>query len=393
MRILLCHNYYQQPGGEDQSFAAEAALLESHRHQVTRFTEHNDSIRDLAAWRVAAKTVYNREAALKLRTLMRDFRPDVVHCTNTFPLVSPAVYYAARDCDVAVVQSLRNYRQLCPNALLFRDGKVCEECVGKSFAWPGIRHGCYRNSRLASAVVAGMTSWHELIGTWRNRVDLYFTLTEFARQKFIQAGWSPEQIAIKPNFVAPDPGWHRGPGNYAIFVGRLSSEKGIQSLLEAWRTLPGDMMLKIVGQGPLEDEVRAYSREDPRVEVLGHRALSEVLSLISEARLLVMPSIWYETFGRTIIESFACGTPVVVSNLGAMAELVEDGVTGCHFTAGASADLAAKILSMWHHTSLGDFRHACRRRYETHYTANRNYQLLIDIYDRAIARHNGFTLA
>jgi glycosyltransferase involved in cell wall biosynthesis len=386
MRVMLCHNHYQQPGGEDQSFAAEAALLEARGHDVLRYTLHNDAIRDMATWRVAAKTFYNRDVASELRTMMRGFRPDVVHCTNTFPLISPAVYYAARDAGAAVVQSLRNYRQLCPSALLMRDGKVCEDCVGKAFAWPGVIHGCYRESRLASAVVAGMTTWHSLVGTWRQRVDLYFTLTQFARQKFIQAGWPADRIAVKPNFIAPDPGPGEGQGGYAIFVGRLSPEKGIHTLLDAWSKLPPGMPLKILGQGPLAADVEAFAREHQHVELLGHRALPEVLDLIGAARLLVMPSIWYETFGRTIIEAFARGTPVVASNLGAMAELVEDGVTGLRFTAGSANDLAEKVTTVWNHPLLDAMRRACRREYELRYTADRNYEMLIDLYERAGAQ-------
>lgn len=384
MKVLLCHNYYQQPGGEDQSFASEAALLESRGNEVIRYTLHNDAIDGMGRASVAIGVFYNRRAARELRDVMRRERPDVMHCTNTFPLISPAAYYAARAEKVPVVQSLRNYRQLCPSALLLRDGKVCEDCLTKLFAWPGVMRGCYRGSRAASAVVAGMSALHHLAGTWRRMVDRYFTLTQFSRQKFLEAGWPAERLDVKPNFVYPDPGLGVGHGDYAIFVGRLSAEKGLQTLLDAWRLLPSDWRLKIVGQGPLAGEAQQFASEHPQVELAGHLPIADVLDLIGNARLLVMPSIWYETFGRTIIEAFAKGTPVVASHLGAMAELVEDGVTGRLFTPGDPADLAEKIREVWSAPDLDRWRCAARDTFERKYTADVNYELLTGIYQRAI---------
>jgi glycosyltransferase involved in cell wall biosynthesis len=386
MRVLLCHAYYQQPGGEDQSFEAEARLLESRGHEVRRYTVHNDAIDGMSPLAVAAKTFWNRRSHRDLTCLLREFRPDVMHCTNTFPLISPSAYYAAKSLGVAVVQSLRNYRQLCPGGLLMRDGAVCEDCLGKWFAGPAIRHGCYRGSRAATAVVAGMTALHRLLGTWSSAVDLYFTLTEFARSRFVAAGWPAEKIAVKPNFIDPDPGIGAGDAQYAVFVGRLSSEKGIGTMLEAWRRLDQPIPLKIIGDGPLADEIRAFSSAHPLVQLLGRRPLNEVLDIIGAARFLVMPSIWYETFGRTIIEAFAKGTPVIASHLGAMAELVNDGATGLLFKPGDAADLAKKIESLWRNPRLRDcLGAAARSEYERRYTAEPNHRQLLELYRRAIA--------
>jgi glycosyltransferase involved in cell wall biosynthesis len=386
MKVLLCHNYYQERGGEDESFEAEAGLLEAHGHAVVRFTLHNDAIRAMSRWAVARRTVWSRETYRQLRNLIRRERPAVLHCTNTFPLVSPSAYYAARAEDVPVVQSLRNYRLLCPNGLFLRNGQVCEACLGKAVPWPGVVHGCYRGSRAASAVVAGMIAGHKVLRTWTRAVTLYFTLTEFARRKFVEAGWPEDRIAVKPNFVHPDPGPGSGAGGYGVFVGRLSPEKGVRVVLEAWSRLPVPVPLKIIGDGPQSAEVEAAARTNPAIEWLGRRPLPDVLRILGDAAFLVMPSIVYETLGRSMIEAFARGTPVVASRLGAMAEVVADGRTGLHFAPGNAGDLAAQVVRLLtDRPALARMRQAARQEFEAKYTAEQNYRMLLELYRRALA--------
>jgi glycosyltransferase involved in cell wall biosynthesis len=384
MKVLLCHNYYQQPGGEDLCFAAEASLLESHGHQVIRFTCHNETISGMRRFEVARRTIWNSGSFHELRELIRRERPAVMHCTNIFPLISPAAYYAARAEGVPVVQSLHNYRLFCLNACFLRQDRVCEDCLGKGVPWPGVLHGCYRSSRAASAVVAAMLSLHRVMRTGVRMVDRYFTLTEFSRRKFIAGGLPAGRVAVKPNFVDPDPGPGRGQGGYAVFIGRLSPEKGVQTLLSAWSRLGGRLPLKIIGDGPLAESVKAAALQRSGIEWLGRRQPREVLALLGEAACLVMPSIWYETFGRTIIEAYAKGTPVVASRLGAMAELVHDGRSGLLFEAGNPADLAVKIHALLEDSgsSIG-MRRAARREYEEKYTAETNYRMLMRIYEEA----------
>ncbi len=196
MKIALVHNYYQQPGGEDEVFADEGALLEARGHQVVRYTAHNDRIAGMRAPVLAQVTVWNRAVYRELRAFIRKERPAVMHFQNTFPLISPASYYAARAEGVPVVQTLHNYRLLCPNALFFRDGHVCEDCLGKSIPWPGVAHACYRGSRTASGVVASMLSIHRALRTWTEMIDVYVVLSEFARQKFIEGGLPSEKIVV-----------------------------------------------------------------------------------------------------------------------------------------------------------------------------------------------------
>lgn len=387
MKILLCHNYYQQPGGEDLSFAAEGRLLEERGHAVVRFTRHNDDIGHMSRWGAARRTFWNREISTDLRALIRRERPAVMHCTNTFPLISPAAYYAARAEGVPVVQSLRNYRLLCPGALFLRNGRVCEDCLGKSIPWPAVLHGCYREDRAASAVVAALLVGHRALRTWTRAVDLYFTPTAFARGKLVEGGLPADQITVKPNFVDPDPGPGTGRGGYAVFVGRLSPEKGVDTLLAAWERLHGALPLKVVGDGPLADRVRAACLRDPRIEWLGRRSPEEVLDIVGAAACLVMPSTWYETFGRTIVEAFSRGTPVVAARIGALTELVDEGRTGLLFKPGDAADLASKVERLLADPAgLERRRQAAREEYERKYTADVNYRLLLAIYEQALRR-------
>jgi len=386
MQVLLCHNHYQQPGGEDQSFDDEARLLESRGHPVTRFTVHNDAINGMGRVEVAGRTFWNRTVYHELRTLIRARRPAVMHCTNTFPLISPAAYYAARAEGVPVVQSLRNYRLLCANALFLRDGRACEDCLGRKLALPALKHKCYRGSLSATAVVTTMVAAHRFLGTWGRAVDLYFTPSEFARRKYIEGGFPSERIGVKSNFVYPDPGVGSGRGGYAVFVGRLSEEKGVQTLLDAWTRHRPAMPLKIVGDGPMRDLVLNARANCGGIEWLGRRTIAEALETIGDASLLISPSIAYETFGRTVVEAFARGTPVIVSDSGASAELVTGGITGMHFAVGNSSELAMRVNELaTDPLRLARMREAARREYVEKYNADANYGMLVGIYHRAIA--------
>lgn len=386
MRVLACHNFYQQPGGEDHSFADEVELLESRGHEVVQFTLHNDSIKGMSGQQVATKTLWNSKSYDELRRLIRRSKPAVMHCTNTFPLISPAAYYAARAERVPVVQALRNYRLLCANAFFMRAGRVCEDCLTTRTNWPAVAHRCYRDSVGASATVATMLAGHRLAGTWRRMVDVYYALTDFARQKFIEGGLPAERIAVKPNFVSGNPAPGSGAGGYALFVGRLAPEKGIETLLSAWAGHREPIVLKIAGDGELAPQVRAAAATDPRIELLGWQDQQAICELVGEAACIVMPSLWYEGFPRTIADAYARGTPVLASRLGAMAELVRDGVTGQRFNPGDADDLARTVVETWRDGILQRMRPAARQEFETYYTADINYRTLMLIYEQALDR-------
>jgi glycosyltransferase involved in cell wall biosynthesis len=387
VNIIVVHNFYQQPGGEDQVFADETALLESRGHRVLRYTVHNDAINHTHSLTLAGRTIWNRSAHRELRDLVTRERADVVHFHNTFPLLSPAVYDAARDGGAAVIQTLHNYRLMCPAAIFFRDGHVCEDCQGRAVPWPAVLHKCYRDSFAASAVSAAMLAVHRARGTYQNDVDAYIALTEFARGKFVEAGLPPEKIIVKPNFVWPDPGVANGGGGYVLFVGRLSESKGVGTLLAAWKKLAAQIPLKIMGDGELAAAVRDAAASDSRIEFLGRRPLEEVYHRMGEAAALVFPSLWYEGLPKTIIESFAKGTPVIASRLGSMAELVADGRTGVHFTAGDSDDLAAAVGRLLVDANqLQSMRIEARKEFEARCTADQNARILSGVYDTALRR-------
>jgi glycosyltransferase involved in cell wall biosynthesis len=388
-KVLMAHTFYRFLGGENLSFLAELELLRAQGHPVVAWTRDNREIDAYGPLRRAAlplRTVWDPAAYRELRALLARERPRVAHFQNTFPLLSPAVYHACRRAGVAVVQTLRNYRLLCPSGILYRDGHLCGDCLGRGLAWPGVVHACYRGSRAQTAVVAAMLGTHRLLGTWRDEVDLFVVPSEFARRQFLAAGLEPERVVTKPNFIAPDPGPRAEPGDYALFVGRLTEEKGVRTLLAAWRGDPG-LPLRIVGEGPLRNELEAAAGEGAMVRWLGERPHAEVLALIKGARLVVFPSEWYETFGRVAMEAFACGVPLVAARLGAMAELVEEGVTGLLFRPGEAADLLRVVRrALADPAALLAMGAAGRRAYEERYTAERNYELLCAIYGQAIER-------
>ena len=385
LKILVCHNYYKVRGGEDQCFEDEVAQLESHGHTVIPYVRNNDSIDRSNQLAVALNTAWNRKSYREMRGLLREHKPDVLHCTNTFPLISPSVYYAAEVERTPVVQALHNFRLLCPDAFLCRDSKVCEKCLTKKFAWPAIQHKCYRGSRAGSFAVTSMLATHRMFGTWKKKIHLYYTLTEFSKSKLLNLGVRPDQIAVKPNCVHPDPGVGQGDQNFALFAGRLSQEKGIATLIDAWKSHQPNIPLKIIGDGPLADEVKAAAQSNPLIEWLGRKPFTEVLELMGQAKVVVVPSVFYETFGRIIIEAYSSGTPVVASRIGAMQELILHGQTGYFFEPGSSEDLMAKVKTVLSDEGARQkMRRTARVEFESKYTFDHNFQMLLDIYEQAI---------
>lgn len=390
MKLLFVHNHYQQPGGEDAVFEQEIQLLRSAGHTVVEYRRSNTEIQESGISgkiAFAKHIVWASDSAQALRSLIEEQKPDLVHIHNTHFMISPLAYYVCQQQGVPVVQTIHNYRLICPNALLLRNGRVCENCLGKTPPWPGIVHKCYRDSRPQTAAVAAMLTFHRLRQTWTKQVDHYIALTEFARHKLIEGGLPPEKISVKPNFVSPDPGLGTGDGGFALFVGRLSPEKGIDVLLDAWQQVGNRLPLKIVGDGPLAQHVEAVSRSTSYIRYLGRQPHGEVLTLMKRASVLVFPSICYEGFPRVIVEAYAVGLPVVSSNLGGMATIVRDRHTGLHFRPGDTNDLAAKVEWLLDHPEeLADMRRNARAEFEAKYTAERNYEMLMAIYENVLNR-------
>ncbi len=382
--ILLVHNYYQQPGGEDVVFRSELALLRDMGHSIFEFTVDNDEIKISKPWETAFRLLWSTEIYRKFLKVLDDFRPDVAHFHNFFPLISPSAYYACQKFGVPVVQTLHNYRLMCPVATFYRDGKVCEDCLGSFFAFPGVRHACYRQSHLQSAGVATMTATHRMIRTWRNLVSRYIALTNFSRQKFIQGGLPARKIDIKPNFVVDFGEKKEQDLGYALYVGRLSPEKGISTILRAWEKI--QIPLKLVGDGPLREMVQRFAVSNPMVEWLGFQPRENVIKMMKQASMLILASEWYENMPVTMLESFSCGLPVVASRLGGMAEMIEHEKNGLLFEPGNQHELAQAVQRMWRdHDLRAKISGESRKVFEEKYTPSVNYAQLLSIYQQSIA--------
>ncbi len=387
MKVLVIHNRYRSsaPSGEDAVCDAEADLLARNGVEVVRYERTNDDIGSSLA--AAIETVWSRRARREIAAVLRRERPDVAHVHNIWYRISPAAYAACRDAGVPVVQTLHNFRMFCANALLLRDGCPCEDCIGKA-PWRGVRHGCFRGSRLATLPVAAAEWLHAARGTWQRDVTRFIALSRFARERFIAAGLPRERVSVKPNFLAAPPPAKQGTGAGALFVGRLTPEKGLAVLLEA-AALVGhrDFRLEIVGDGSMRGAVeREAAQSGGRILVSGARKRAYCLEAMRRALFVVVPSVCYENFPLAIIEAFACGTPVLASRLGAMAELVEDGRTGRLFTPGDPADLAAALEWMTDHPAqCAEMGRAARAVFEERYSASMNFESLMTIYRQVCA--------
>lgn len=391
MKILLAHNYYQYPGGEESVLAMENATLREQGHQVLQYTVHNDALDAMSPLKAGATAFWNAETYRAVCQLIDREKPDILHVHNTWPLLSPSVYYAAWNRGVPVVQTLHNYRLFCPSSTHFyRDGQICEACLGKKLPIPGILHTCYRESLPQTLVLASTLALHHWRKTWHQRVDTFIALTEFSRSKCIQGGLPSHKIVVKSNALYPDPGKRSdNAGEHALFVGRISQEKGIQTLLKAWRQLK-EVPLKIVGDGPLAEQTRSLIKLEQmsNIEFLGRKNHEQVLQMMKKARFLIFPSELYETFGMTIIESFACGTPVIAASLGSLGEIISNGHTGLLFTPGDVKDLAAKVRWAWGNPKMmAEMGQNARGEYEEKYTAQKNYEQLIAVYQMTMSSY------
>ena len=364
-------------------FQAETSLLRSYGHEVEVFVEDNRRIDTFNRVSLAARTIWSHPSYRKLLGILRKFRPDVVHFHNTFPLISPSGYYACGKVEVPVVQTVHNRRFYCPASITFRRGRPCFDCLGLSFAWPGILGRCYRGSAAQTAVVAVMQALHRLAGTWRNRVDLYIALSPEHRKKLVQAGLPQNKIRVKHNFVFSDPGSGVQGGDHALFVGRLTADMGVRTLIDAWKSL-GPLPLKIVGEGPLRQELESICQSHglTSVEFLGQRPREEVLSLMRRARFFIYPAERYDSIALVVMEAFACGVPVLASDL--MERLdptMAEKTSGLCFQVGSKDDLAEKARWAWDHpTQIERMGIEARKQFERTYSAQSNYEMLLDIY-------------
>lgn len=381
-RILVVHNRYQRPGGEDAVVDAEIEMLRRRGHEVEAYVRHNDELVDMNAVETLTQAIWSRRTSRDIARIAGAFRPDIIHAHNTFALISSSVYWAASGADVPVVQTLHNFRLLCVQAMFLHENQVCEACLGR-VPWRGVTRRCYRNSALQSAALAAMLGVHRTLGTYRDKVTRYIALSEFCRNKFIEGGLPASRVAVKPNFVDIGDLPAETSRCGGLYVGRLAPEKGIDLLMQALRELP-NTTIDVIGAGPQEDRIEAH----PQLRMLGWREPAAIYERMRHAAYLVMPSIWYENFPRTLVEAFANGLPVIASRLGSLAELVEHGHTGLLFDPGSPRDLARHLA--WAEAFPGKMRvmgAQARAKYEAMFTPEKNYEQLMAIYEDAIAAH------
>jgi glycosyltransferase involved in cell wall biosynthesis len=380
MRILVAHNAYLYRGGEDTVVEAEIALLRRHGHEVVLYRRDNAELDALPLWQAAMDSVWSKRTVMEAGRLLASFRPHLIHAHNTFPLISPSLYGIADELGIPVVQTLHNFRLLCPQAMLMRNGRYCDDCVGR-WPWRAVLHRCYRGSLAQSAVSAGMVSGHRMLGTWRDRVCRYIVLNQMCREIFIRGGLPPEKLSIKPNFVEANdvPGEHKRRGG--LFIGRLAAEKGLLTLAQAIRQTPVTR-IAVCGSGPLQ----AFVEQSEWLDYIGYEQGEALRTRIRNAEFLVMPSTGIESFGLAAIEAFACGTPVIASRHGGLREIVEHGHNGLLVTPGNADELAEAIA--YAVSNPIQMRRMGLEAYQTYlarYTPERNYSTLMAIYHQTLA--------
>lgn len=384
--ILFVHNTYKFHGGEDFVVDDEIYLLRSHKHNILTYHRSNNDINNLNLILLSKQTIWSERTKQELIKIINKFNPNIIHAHNTFPLISPSLYWTASHYKIPIIQTLHNFRLMCLNAMFLRNEKTCEDCMGQ-LPLRGVMRACYRGSFAASAVLAGMLAFHRGIGTYRSKVTRFIALNEFCRNKFITGGLPAERIVVKPNFVdwdEPNPTHicsHDKSRKNFLFVGRMSAEKGIAILATAMQQLP-EARLRVAGNGPDKDVFVGITG----ITRLGRLTEDSVRREMTSAMALIVPSICYENFPRTIVEAFASGLPVIASRIGPLADIICEGKTGLLFVAGDAHDLAAKMI--WASTHPDEMRRmgaAARQEYERLYTPERNYQMLMDIYRDAIA--------
>ena len=389
MKILLCHNYYRHRGGEEETVFREKELLERNGHEVVLFTRNSREIDNFNFFQRLIslfEVVFSFLVYRRLKKIIEKESPDIVHVHNIFPLISPAVYYAAKSCHIPVVQTLHNYRFLCLNGLFLRNnGRICEKCQKGDFIY-GILNKCYRRSFMQSLVMAFVLSIHRKIGTFRKKIDCFVAPCRFLKNKLIEAGFPSKKMWVKPHFTEIyDSARPEDFKNYAVYIGRLSKEKGLFTLVKAFKKI-NEVNLKILGEGAYRERLDNYITEEKiaNVSLFGYIKGAEKDKILKRAMFLVLPSEWYENMPYAILESFACGVPVIASSIGGLRELVTDGYNGLLFEPGNAEDLAQKIGRLAGNKELLlEMRENARKTAEEKYSEKIGYKNLMAVYRRA----------
>ncbi len=396
MKVLLGHCFYRSsaPSGEDSVYRNEKALLQDNGIEVIPFEKHNDDIEGLnfiGNLNLARNTVWNNAASEEIKQLIIKAKPDLAHFHNTFPQMSQSVYKTCQALGVPVVQTLHNFRFVCASALLQRNGSPCEDCLGTNLI-PAIKHKCYRGSLIATLPLVSNIVFNQLNGNLEKNVNKYISMTEFTRSRLVKGGLPENKFSVKPNFVT-DPGEPSYTmGNYAIYVGRLTDEKGVRTLIDAWMFLPPEIRLVVVGDGELMPTLKQQvSLHNLNVEFVGYKKREDVFELIQNSRFLIVPSECYEGFPVAVVEAFAKGKLVVASAIGSLNEIVEEDKTGSKFTAANPQSLSSTIENLWYdEEKILRLSHHARETYLAKFTAEQNFKQLISIYNDCLEEKNSY---
>jgi glycosyltransferase involved in cell wall biosynthesis len=400
MKILIVHNYYGSaaPSGENTVFETERKLLFKQGHTVLEHIRHSDEIRDRGKFGIiqgALSTPWNPFSLHAIRSILINEQPDIMHVHNTFPLLSPAIYYAAKNLKTATVLTLHNYRTYCAAGIPMRNETSCIECLDKKTSIPSLKYGCYRDSKLATLPMALMIELHRKIGTWTNNIDSFIALTEFQKKTFIHAGLPEEKVYVKPHFYEGNSNslkWNLRKDKI-VFIGRLGKEKGCQYIIDVWEKWNDAPIIEIIGDGPQKNELQIQILKknlSDKIKLLGQQSYTETQKLLSTVKLLIIPSICFEGFPMVIREAFAHGVPVAGSDIGSIPDIVDDGVNGVLFKPGNSEDILEKVKGLWNDQDrLELLAKAAKEKFEKFYTADINYQILMDIYQKAIENRKG----
>lgn len=386
LRVLQVHTRYRQAGGEEEVVTAERRLLEEAGLSVAQvlFDNPRPGANRVSPARLtqSISAVWSRGAARRVREAIEANGSQVVHVHNTFVSASPSIYNAADMCRVPIVQTLHNYRLICPAATAYRAGHPCTDCMGRTIPWPAVIHSCYRGSRAQSAVVAASLAFGRATGTYSRRIGAYLALTKFQRDLLVQGGLPADKIRVVPNFLEPDPGMASGPRSGFLFVGRLSEDKGVPTLVDAAALMPG--LVRVAGHGPLSPLVENAAGTGD-LEALGRLEKSAVFDQLRGAVAMVLPSVWFEGLPVSVLEAYATGTPVIASKIGSLAEVIEDGVTGLLAIPGDAGDLADRLR--WasdHPDEMRQMGSNARLEYETKYRGSTHLTALLETYRRLI---------
>ena len=389
--VLMAHNYYQVPGGEDTVFHNEVEMLEKNGHKVTKYTRHNDEIKSgiFNKLKLGIDTIFSLKTYKETKKLIDENNIEVVHVHNTLPLISPSIYYAAKAKKVPVVQTIHNFRLLCPGATFTKNGEICEDCLSKGLR-QSLKNRCYRNSLSQTAIMYSMIKFHKLIGTYKN-VDKYITLTEFSKNKLTNLIKNENQIAVKPNFISKIDKEQRKLKDYFVYIGRLDEIKGINFLVDAWNSIDENIELCIIGGGDEIDKITELVKENnmKNVSILGFMKREDAFEIIKSSRAVIIPSKCYENFPMTIAESFSMGVPVIGSNIGNIATIIEDKYNGLLFNTDSKEDLKTKVSKLFnddkYNLELGNNSYTT---FINKYTDDINYKEINSIYSKLVGGIN-----